>query len=137
MYIYYIIQWEKLILISVWCKNHCENRFSDSRRISSPAGRSTSMMLCRDPLLLWKRLASWCVFPKFYDVYMKLSNIYITLIFCTVWGRQVQASKNPGSEGAQLPEKNLKMQKKLRSGKKKKKKENHIERTGTKWKIII
>ena len=31
---------EKLILISGCYENHCENRFSDSRRISSPESKS-------------------------------------------------------------------------------------------------
>ena len=34
------ISMEKLILISGCYENHCENRFSDSRRISSPARSS-------------------------------------------------------------------------------------------------
>ena len=35
------ISMEKLILISGCYENHCENRFSDSRRISSPATDQT------------------------------------------------------------------------------------------------
>ena len=35
--IYYIIQWETLILISGCYENHCKDRFSDFRRISNPA----------------------------------------------------------------------------------------------------
>ena len=34
------ISMEKLILISGCYENHCENRFSDSRRISSPGARN-------------------------------------------------------------------------------------------------
>ena len=33
------ISMEKLILISGCYENHCENRFSDSRRISSPGNK--------------------------------------------------------------------------------------------------
>ena len=50
-----IIQWEKLILISGRYENRCENRFSDSRRISSPVLWSSSEKLLK---IHWVNLKS-------------------------------------------------------------------------------
>ena len=65
--IYYMIQWEKLILISGCYENHCENRFSDSRRISSPA----SSLVEGNTTIFWGHVLT--IFRSDYDWWSRLS----------------------------------------------------------------